>query len=251
MSKYVDSHAHLINKYYNDLEDLINNIDDTIVIINGIDYESNAEILNIIDKKPNLYGALGIHPTDVDNHSFEELKEVFKKTKNKKVIAIGETGLDLYWDKNNLEKQKKFFKLHLDEARKRKKPVIIHSRGAEEEVYEILKDYKDVKSILHCFGGDLETAEKFIGLGALIGIGGVVTFKNAKELQKIVKSIDIENIITETDSPFLSPEPNRGKRNEPSNIKYIVRKIADLKGLNDIEVKEAIYKNFKRQFDLK
>lgn len=252
MNKFIDSHAHILREYYpRDKNEVIKNSENTIIIINGVDLESNKEILKTIIKNDNTYGALGIHPTEVNDYELSDLESVFESLDNDKIIAVGETGLDLYWNKDNFEKQKEFFVKHIEKAIEHNLPVIIHSRNAEEEVYEIIKGYKDLKSILHCYGGNLETAQKFVKLGSLIGIGGVVTFKKSYQLQEIVKKININNLITETDSPYLSPEPYRGKRNEPKNVEYIVEKIAEIKGEKPNKIKELIYNNFVREFDLK
>lgn len=247
--KYIDSHAHILSEYYDDLEEVIEKSSDTLVIINGVNLDSNYEILKLVKNNVNLYGALGIHPSEVPNCDLKDLDNIETNLNNEKIIAVGETGLDLYWDKTHFDKQVEFFKKHIELSIKYNKPLIIHSRNAEEEIYEILKEYKNLKFIMHCYGGSLELAKKFIELGGLIGIGGVVTFKNAKDLQSIVKGIELDCLITETDSPYLAPEPNRGKKNEPGNIKYIVKKIAEIKGLSEEEVKHKIYNNFMRQFD--
>lgn len=203
-----------------------------------------------VEKYDCLYASIGYHP-EVANKIVEkdyEILENLVKT-NHKIVAIGEIGLDYYWDKSNKEKQREVFSKQLDIAQKLDLPVIIHSRDSIGETYEILKEYK-VRGVVHCFSGSLEMARKFIDLGFLIGIGGVVTFKNSK-LYQVVEQIPLESIVLETDSPYLSPEPNRGKINESSNIPYIAQKIADIKGVLIDEVMNITTANSIRMFDLK
>ena len=170
-----------------------------------------------VEKYKNLYACIGYHP-EVSNKivekDYEILEEMVKN--NPKIVAIGEIGLDYYWNKDNKDKQREVFCKQLEIAEKLKLPVVIHSRDSINETYEILKKYK-VSGVIHCFSGSLEMAKKFISLGFLLGIGGVVTFKNSK-LFEVIEKLELTNIVLETDSPYLTPEPNRGKTNESSNI---------------------------------
>ena len=167
---------------------------------------------------------------------------------NPKIVAIGEIGLDYYWDKDNKAKQREVFCKQLEIAEKLKVPVVIHSRDSINETYEILKKYK-VSGVIHCFSGSLEMAKKFISLGFLLGIGGVVTFKNSK-LFEVIEKLKLTNIVLETDSPYLTPEPNRGKTNESSNIPYIAQKIAEIKNISLEKVAKITTENAIRVFDL-
>jgi TatD DNase family protein len=202
-----------------------------------------------VEKYKNLYAAVGYHP-EVSNKivekDFEILKEIVKN--NPKIVAIGEIGLDYYWDKDNKEKQREVFRRQLEIAEKLNVPVVIHSRDSIQETYDILSEYK-VRGVIHCFSGSLEMAKKFINLGFFLGIGGVLTFKNSK-LYQVVEEIPLENIVLETDSPYLSPEPNRGKINESSNIPYIAKKIAAIKNISIDEVANITTENAMMLFDL-
>lgn len=202
-----------------------------------------------VEKYKNLYACIGYHP-EVSNKivekDYEILEEMVKN--NPKIVAIGEIGLDYYWNKDNKDKQREVFCKQLEIAEKLKLPVVIHSRDSINETYEILKKYK-VSGVIHCFSGSLEMAKKFISLGFLLGIGGVVTFKNSK-LFEVIEKLELTNIVLETDSPYLTPEPNRGKTNESSNIFYIAQKIAEIKNIPLENVAKITTENAIRTFDL-
>ena len=202
-----------------------------------------------VEKYKNLYACIGYHP-EVSNKivekDYEILEEMVKN--NPKIVAIGEIGLDYYWNKDNKDKQREVFCKQLEIAEKLKVPVVIHSRDSINETYEILKKYK-VSGVIHCFSGSLEMAKKFISLGFLLGIGGVVTFKNSK-LFEVIEKLELTNIVLETDSPYLTPEPNRGKTNESSNIPYIAQKIAEVKHIPLENVAKITTENAIRTFDL-
>lgn len=202
-----------------------------------------------VDKYDCLYAAVGFHP-EVANNIVENDYKILEDTvkNNRKIVAIGEIGLDYYWNKDNKDKQIEVFRKQLELAEKLNKPVVIHTRDAIEETYQILKDYK-VKGVLHCFSGSLEMAKKFISLGFKLGIGGVVTFKNSK-LYQVIENISLEDIVLETDSPYLSPEPKRGTTNESANVKFIAEKIAEIKNVSVEEVSLITTKNAISLFDL-
>ena len=202
-----------------------------------------------VDKYKNLYCAVGYHPEVVDkivDKDFEILEDVIKS--NKKIVAIGEIGLDYHWDKEHKDEQKEIFRKQLALAEKLNLPVVIHTRDAIEDTYQILKEYK-VKGVMHCFSGSLEMAKKFIELGFLIGIGGVVTFKNSK-LYQVVENIDLSKIVLETDSPYMAPEPKRGTTNESANIPLIAEKVACIKSISIEEVMNITTTNACLLFDL-
>lgn len=202
-----------------------------------------------VEKYDCLYATIGYHP-QVASRIVEDDFEILKKTiiNNKKIVGIGEIGLDYYWDKDNKEKQRDIFERQLLLAEELNLPVVIHTRDSIGETYDILKNHS-VKGIIHCFSGSLEMAQKFIELGFLLGIGGVVTFKNSN-LPHVISNIGLESIVLETDSPYLSPEPNRGKINESANIVHIARKIADIKGIEFSEVARITTENAIGMFDL-
>ena len=244
----VDTHCHLSKKDYNNLDEVIKNIDG-IIIISGCDDETNGEVIEIVNKYETVYGTLGIHPEEIDKLTDNSFEFIERNLNNPKIVAIGEIGLDYYWNKENKKEQQKVFRKQLEIAKKYNIPVVVHSRDAIEDTYNILKDYK-LKGDIHCFGSSLEMANKFIKLGYKIGIGGVLTFKNSLKLKEVVKNISLDSILLETDSPFLSPEPFRGKKNEPKNVEYVAKKIAELKNVSFEEVVDITTSNAKSLFDL-
>ena len=240
----IDTHCHLYSEYYSDIDDIVNlakksNVN--ILINNGCDSKSNKEVIDLLDKYKNMYGAIGIHPEEVDNYSLNDIKFIEKNLNNKKVVAIGEIGLDYHYSKENKEKQIKLFELQLDIANKYKFPVIIHSRDATEDTINILRKY-NIKGVIHSFSGSLETAKIYIKMGFLLGINGVVTFKNCN-LKDILVNIGLNNIILETDSPYLTPVPYRGKQNNPSHILDIAKYISEIFNVSLEEVSKITTKN--------
>lgn len=245
----IDTHCHLSYEDYDNLDEIIKGMDG-IMIASGCDDKTNKEVLELVKKYPNVYGTLGIHPEEIDSITSMSYKFIEKNINNPKIVGIGEIGLDYYWTKDNIDKQKEVFEYQLKLAEKYNKPVVIHSRESIQDTYDILKKYK-LKGTIHCFNSSIEMAREFIKLGYKIGVGGVVTFKNSKKLQEIVKKLDLKDILIETDSPYLTPEPYRGKRNNPSNVYYVALKISELKNISITNVIEQTYNNAKSQFDLK
>lgn len=240
----IDTHCHLYSEYYSDIDDIVNlakksNVN--ILINNGCDSKSNKEVIDLLDKYKNMYGAIGIHPEEVENYSLDDIKFIEDNLNNKKVVAIGEIGLDYHYSKENKEKQIKLFELQLDIANKYKVPVIIHSRDATEDTINILRKY-NIKGVIHSFSGSLETAKIYIKMGFLLGINGVVTFKNCN-LKDILVNIGLNNIILETDSPYLTPVPYRGKQNNPSHILDIAKYISEIFNVSLEEVSKITTKN--------
>ena len=244
----IDTHCHVFKEYYNNIDEVINKMENNIIIISGTNDQDNKEVLELCKKYPNVYGTIGIHPTE--EYSSNSLKFVEENLNNEKIVGIGEIGLDYYWNKDNKEKQKEIFIKQLDLARKFNKPVVIHNREATNDTYEILKKYPDLKKDIHCYSGSLEMAKNFIKINCRLGIGGVVTFKNSK-LKEVIKEIDLKYLMLETDSPFLTPEPYRGKQNEPYNIIFVANKIAEIKEISLEEVLKQTTLNAIEQFDLK
>lgn len=244
-----DSHCHLYKEYYEDIDEIIKmsiskNV--TKFITCGCNYKSNLETLEII-KKPNVYGAIGVHPTEIDdiNKSVELIKA---NVDNPKIVAIGEIGLDYHYENTNKKEQIEVFNLMLQLAEKYHKPVVVHSRDAFSDTYNILKKYQ-VKGIIHSFCGTLEEAKKYIDLGFLIGINGIVTFKNSNLLE-IVCNIDLNKMVLETDSPYLAPVPYRGTQNNPSHIYDIALFLSDKLNLSMEVFTEQIASNLATIFDL-
>lgn len=245
----IDTHCHIFPEYYENLEDVINRMGNNKIIVSGTNENDNREVLELCKKYENVYGTLGIHPTEKYNDNV--IKMIEDNIDNSKIVGIGEIGLDYYWEKNNKEEQKKFFIKQIELARKYNKCIVVHIREAINDAYEILEKYaKGMKIDIHCYSGSLEMAEKFINLGCKLGIGGVLTFKNNVKLVEVVKKLDLSNFMLETDSPFLTPEPYRGKRNEPYNIIYVANKIAEIKNIPVTEVLNITYNTSISQFDL-
>ena len=235
----IDTHCHIYYSEVENSEEIIkeckkNNI---VMILNGIDKKSNLEVLELSKKYDNVYAAIGYDHSVVNEITDEDLKLLENQLKNEKVVAIGEIGLDYYWIKENKEKQKKLFIKELELAEKYNLPVIIHSRDAVQDVYDILKT-RNLRGSIHCYSGSTEMAKEFIKIGFYIGIDGPITFKNNKKQRKMVKNIDINHILVETDSPYLSPEPNRGKVNTSLNLVYILKQIAIELDMEYEEIKE-------------
>lgn len=245
----IDTHCHVLSEYYNNIEEVIKKMEDNIIIVSGTNDKDNQEVIDLCNKYKNVYGTIGIHPTEIDNITENSYQIIIDNINNKKIVGIGEIGLDYYWNKEDKEKQKEVFIKQLDIARKYNKAVVIHSREAIGDVYEILKNYPDLKKDIHCFTGSIEMANNFIKIGCKLGIGGVLTFKNSK-LKEVIKEIPIQAILLETDSPFLTPEPLRGKKNEPYNVIYVANKIAEIKGISQAEVLKQTTLNAINQFDL-
>jgi len=249
----VDIHCHLFQEYYDDLENVINKMENNIIIVSGTNLETNQETINICNKYDNVYGTIGFHPTELDNFKEEDLSFIIENIDNPKIIGIGEIGLDYYWKNDNKDQQKRIFEKQLKLAKKYNKTVVIHSREALEDTYKILnKDScNNLKGVLHCYSYDLESAKKFTKMGYMLGIGGIITFKKADLLREVVKNIDLNYLLLETDSPFLTPRPYIKSRNEPINVKLIAKKVAELKNIEIEKVYAITTKNAFCQFDLK
>lgn len=247
----IDSHAHIIKEYYDDIENVVENLktNKIIRVINCADsINTSKEIINLGEISNNyLVPVIGIHPDNIS----EEKDSIIKLEKliiNNKVYGIGEIGLDYYHNKNNKTEQKKLFEYQIDLAIKYNLPIVVHTRESIQDCYDILKT-KKVKGIIHCFSGSVEMAKEFIKLGFYLGIGGVLTFKNSN-LYKVIENIDLKNIVIETDSPFLSPEPLRGKKNKPSNVYYVAKKISEIKGVSLEKVIDITAANTRKIFDI-
>ena len=246
----IDTHAHIYELEYDNLDEIVSKLNEYIVINNGINEETNKMVLNMAEKYPNFYAAIGYHPENVEEIEDWDLKLLESEINNPKVVAIGEIGLDYHYCSENKEKQKELFIKQLDLAAKYNKSVVVHSRDAIEDTFNILSKYK-LKADIHCFSSSLEMAERFIKLGSSIGIGGTVTFKNAKKTVEVAKNIELGKILLETDSPYLSPEPLRGSKNDPTNLKYVIEFLANIKGLDKELVQNTLNQNAIQFFDLK
>lgn len=249
---FTDTHCHIYNEYYdNDIEQVyekmkVSNVDR--IINNGCDSKSNKEVLELLGKYSWMYGAIGIHPESADSYTDDDLRFIEEHINDEKVVAIGEIGLDYYWTKDNKEKQKELFEYQLKLAERVNKPVIVHSREATQDTIDILKKY-NVRGVIHSFSGSYETACIYIKMGFLLGINGVVTFKNCN-LKEVVAKLDLKKIVLETDSPYLTPVPYRGKRNDSSHVFDIAKYICELKGCTLEELAKETNGNISRCFDI-
>ena len=249
----IDTHCHISCDYYSDIDNLIDKIKTSgveCVITNGCNKKSNLEVLELVNNYDSIYGAIGLHPTELSNNVDDDLKWVDEHINYDKIVALGEIGLDYHYPNYDKELQQYAFKKQLEIAEKYNKPVIVHSRDAIEDTYNILSQY-NVKGVIHSFSSSLEMANRFIKLGFYIGVGGVVTFKNAKNIVNVIENIECKYILLETDAPYLSPEPYRGMKNDSSNIPIIAEKIADIKNISFDDVVKITSDNARRLFDLK
>ena len=247
---FIDTHCHVIKSEYDNIEEVMDQLGKNVAIVCGDSEITNKEVIEVIEKYPNLYGMIGIHPNEVDDMSSNALNYIEENLKNNKIVGIGEIGLDYHYGKDNSVKQKEIFIKQLELARKYNVPVTIHSRDAALDTFEIVKKYNDLKITYHCYSYSLEMAKELLKMNVKFGIGGVVTFKNSKSIKEVVKFLPISNILLETDSPYLAPEPLRGTKNIPSNVKFIAEYISELKDIPLNIVLEETTKNAISQFDL-
>lgn len=253
-----ESHAHYDDEAFDsDREELLCRLQEQGIgrVINvAASLESVRTTIELMDKWPFIYGALGIHPSEIGaltEESFAWLKGQFA---NPKAVAVGEIGLDYYWDKEEevRSRQKEWFARQLALAAELDKPVIIHSRDAAKDTWDVMKaqNAQELRGVVHCFSYTKETARDYLNWDYYFGIGGVVTFKNAKKLKEAVEYIPMDRILLETDSPYLAPEPNRGKRNSSLNLPYVAEEIARIKGISEEEVIEITCKNARTLFSM-
>lgn len=248
---YIDTHSHLFNQYYDNIEEIINKCKENNIkkiIVSGVDMKSNKEVLELVNKYDMVYGSIGFHPTELKDFSYDNLDWLEEHINDNKIVAVGEIGLDYHYDDTDKELQTEVLKRQLEIAKKYNKPIIFHSRDAIRDTYDVLKEYK-LKGSIHCYSGSVEMAQEFIKLGYMIGVGGVVTYKNGRVLKEVVKEIPLSYILLETDAPYLSPEPYRGTRNDSSNIREIAKVIAELKDTSILEVSRVTTLNAEGLFD--
>lgn len=248
---FIDTHCHIFSEYYDDIDKVISECRDNDIdkiIINGCNIKSNIEVMELANKYDIVYAAIGFHPTELDNFKEEYFCFLEENINNSKVVAIGEIGLDYHYDNTDKEKQIMIFKRQLDIANKYNKPIIVHSRDSIQDTYNILKQYK-LKGSIHCFSGSVEMAKEFIKLGYKLGIGGIITYKNAKTIKEVVKDIDLSYILLETDSPYLTPSSYRGESNSPKYIPLIAEAIANIKDVSIIDISRVTTANAESIFD--
>ena len=253
-----DSHAHLNDERFNeDREELINSLKSNgveLVLNPGACIETSKSSVELANKYDFIYAAVGVHPHDVGDMTEEDIETLRKlATENDKVMAIGEIGLDYYYDNAPRDIQKQWFKRQIELANELKLPIIIHDRDAHGDTFEIIKNTKspEIGCVLHCYSGNVELAREYIKMGCYISIPGTVTFKNNKKTVEVVREIPLEYLLIETDSPYMAPVPHRGKRNDPSMVQFVADKIAQEKGIYYETVCEATKENAKRLFNIK
>ncbi len=247
---FTDTHCHLYGEYYEDISSLIQrakNVGVARFFVAGCNQKSNEEVLSVINRYSNAYGCIGLHPEEVDTYQEEDLEFLEIHLLDQKVIAIGEIGLDYHYTKEKKEEQKKLFERQLELAQKYHLPVVIHSREATEDTITMLKKYPNVKGVIHSFSGSVETARIYIKMGYKLGINGVVTFKNSHLKETVLEVID--SIVFETDSPYLTPHPFRGTKNEPKYVFDIAMFVSEMSGKTLEELSKITNKNIQEIFD--
>ena len=250
----IDTHTHINMIDGITVEDVLKNANengvDKIIVpaANPKDFEG---IMKLINKYDNVYGMLGVHPSDAKDWDDKLIDEIKNLAQNKKIVAIGEVGLDYYWDKSFNDLQKEIFIKQIKLANELNLPIDVHDRDAHKDTFDILKEYNNgSKVVMHCFSGSVEFAKECIKEGWYLGIGGVVTFKNAVKMKEVVQAVALEHILLETDAPYLTPVPYRGQENQPAYVKFVAEEIAKLKGIAFEEVNNITTKNAESVFSL-
>ena len=250
----IDSHCHL------DHETIFNNLDEILLRSKSVGIEkllticttdkNFSNIIDLINKDMMIYGTYGIHPHETSNSNISSRDIIKNVRKNKKIVGVGETGLDFYYNNSDKESQISSFLEHIEASIELSVPLIIHSRNAEQETYKILSKYKNskLKILMHCFTGSLDFAKKLLNLNAYFSASGIITFKKSQDLQKTFKEIPTEKLLVETDSPFLAPDPLRGKKNEPSFIIHTLKKLSDIKNISVSKLDRITSENFNKLF---
>lgn len=251
-----DSHAHYDDPAFDtDRDELLNSMEENGIagIVNiGTRIEHLMDTIRLTEKYPFVYGAVGVHPDELDDIDEEKLQWMKKLCNLEKIVAIGEIGLDYHWNTHPRQIQKKWFQRQLLLAKEVGLPVVIHSRDAAQDTFDMIKSEhaQTTGGVIHCYSGSAEMAKEYVKLGYYIGVGGVVTFKTGRVLKEVVKAVPLEKILVETDCPYLAPSPNRGKRNSSLNLPYIIEEIAALKEISPQEVEQATFENAKKMYRL-
>lgn len=254
--KLFDSHVHLDDRRFDtDREELISSLGKEGVefAVNiGADIESSKASIALAEKYDCLYATVGVHPHDVKSMKNEDIEQLRQLSQHKKVVAIGEIGLDYYYDNSPRELQKMWFIEQIKLANRCHLPIVVHSRDAVQDTYDILKMHNEGSRVLiHCFSQSLEMAKKYVKDGSFLALGGALTFKNARNLVEVAKQIDLHHILIETDCPYLTPEPYRGKRNDPTKVYYVAKKIAEIRNMEMDEVVNITNENAREFYGLK
>ena len=251
----IDTHAHYDDEQFDaDREELLGSMEEGgigLIVNVGSTVASWDKIVELTEKYPFVYGAVGVHPDEVGELDEEKFLRMAELLDRDKIVAVGEIGLDYYWDKEKHDLQKEWFVRQLGLAREKEMPVIIHSREAAADTFDIMKQHAaGMKAVIHCYSYSPEMAREYVKMGYYIGVGGVVTFKNAKKLKQVVQEIPLESIVLETDCPYLAPVPYRGKRNCSLYLPYVAEQIAELKGTTVEEVIQQTEKNSRELYGL-
>lgn len=253
----IDTHAHYDDSAFDDdREEILETLNQhgiEIIVNIGANIKSSRNTINMTEKYPQVFGVIGVHPSETDDLTENDINWLREQTRRKKILAIGEIGLDYYWDKPDREIQKYWFKRQLQLAKEVNLPVVIHSRDAAKDTLDIMKEEQaeNIGGVIHCFSYSIEMAKEYINMGFYLGIGGVITFQNAKKLKEVVEYIPVEKIVLETDCPYLAPVPNRGKRNTSFNLAYVIDEISKIKGIDKEHVIMITNKNAKELYRLK
>ena len=253
---FIDSHSHLDDERFDqDRDILIKSLKERqvdIAINIGADLQTSINSVELANKYDNIYAVVGVHPHSASEVT-EETLDIFREmSKNDKVVAIGEIGLDFYYDNSPRDVQRKWFKEQLKLAKELGLPVVIHSREASQETFDTIKEAQDgsLRGVMHCYSGSVEMAKEYIKLGFYISIGGPVTFKNARVVGEVAEALPLDKLLIETDCPYLTPEPYRGKRNEPMYVRYVAEKIAEIRNISVEELAKATSTNAKKLFGI-
>ncbi|NMB47132.1 MAG: TatD family hydrolase [Firmicutes bacterium] len=249
----IDTHCHLNDEQYEDVAAVIERAWSAglVQLINiGYDVDSSKKAIEQASMYPSVKATVGIHPHDAGTATEAALEEIESLATAESVVALGEIGLDYYYDNSPRELQRKAFRRQMALAKQLQLPVVIHSRKATRDTLEILREYAPLQGIMHCFSGSLETAQICVDLGLYVAFGGAITFKNAARLREVVAKVPLEYIVVETDCPYLSPEPLRGKRNEPANLQLILAKLAEVKQVSLIDAARVTTCNARTAFGL-
>lgn len=252
-----DTHAHYDDRQFEeDRAELLGSMQEQgvgMIVDAGSDIASWDKIGQLTEQYPFIYGAIGVHPDEVGELDEEKMQRMEKLLSGEKMVAVGEIGLDYYWDEPERSIQKKWFEAQIELARDVKLPIIIHSRDAAKDTYDIMKALhaEEIGGVVHCFSYSKEMARQFLDMGFYIGIGGVVTFKNAKTLKEVAAYTPLDRIVLETDCPYLSPEPNRGKRNSSLNLNYVAEALSQIKGINKEELIAVTEENARQLYRMK
>ncbi len=251
---YFDTHAHFDDKAYeNDRPELFAAMhrEGVSLIVNpSVDLESSRRVVAFAEEYPFVYAAVGFHPEDIAKYTPEAFAQIAELARHPSCLAIGEIGLDYYWDATHKEEQKVIFRQHIELALKLQKPVIVHDREAHGDSLDIVRDYPELRGVFHCYSGSAEMAQELLKRGWYLGFDGPVTYKNARKTLEVLEVCPLDRILIETDSPYLSPVPMRGKRNDSRNLKYICEKIAEVKGESPEAIAAVTMENGKKLFGI-